>query len=59
MIKAGQFQVESGLQREYRRDGEVRTVTGFIPSLLRLGLTEQLELRIESNFATSERVTSP
>jgi hypothetical protein len=51
------IQLETGLQRENRRDADVRTVATFIPILFRAGITDQLELRVESNTATWSRTT--
>ena len=50
------FQLESGIQLEYRRDGNVREHTFFVPTLLRLGIGSHWEARIEGNTFT--RVTT-
>jgi hypothetical protein len=57
VIGRGWLQLETGLQRENRRDADVRTVTTFIPTLLRAGITDQLEIRIEGNTASWSRTT--
>jgi len=56
-VGAGMFQAEVGLQDERRADEGVRTRTRFVPTLLRLGLTDHLEARVESNTFTDERAT--
>jgi hypothetical protein len=50
------FQIESGIQAEFRRNEDGREHTLFIPTLLRLGIDSHWEVRIEGNTYT--RVTS-
>lgn len=50
------FQIESGIQAEYRRDGDSREHTLFLPTLLRIGIDNHWEIRVEGNTYT--RVTS-
>jgi len=50
------FQIESGIQAEFRRNGDSREHTLFIPTLLRFGIDNHWEVRIEGNTYT--RVTS-
>jgi hypothetical protein len=50
------FQIESGIQAEFRRDGDSREHTLFIPTLLRFGIDNHWEVRIEGNTYT--RITS-
>ncbi len=50
------FQIESGIQAEFRRNGDSREHTLFIPTLLRFGIDSHWEVRIEGNTYT--RVTS-
>jgi hypothetical protein len=50
VIDGGHFQIESGIQQEERNGGHDRT--RFAPTLLRLGLDENWELRAESNVYT-------
>ena len=58
VVGSGRFQIETGLQQEFRdRLGE-KTHTVFVPTLLRLGLSEAWEMRIESNAHTWARVTA-
>lgn len=49
VIGAKRFQVESGVQAEYRRQDGDREHTLFIPTLLRVGLSRRWEARIEGN----------
>ena len=58
VIDPGRIQLEIGAQHERRADDGTRTETLFAPTLVRLGLTSRLELRVESNTLTSERATS-
>ena len=46
------FQIESGIQQEFRRNGDVREHTFFAPTLLRFGINSQFEARIEGNTFT-------
>jgi hypothetical protein len=48
VVGAGRLQVESGLQREWRRDGSERERLTYAPTLLRIGIDEHWEGRIES-----------
>lgn len=50
------FQIETGVQEEFRRNGDSREHTLFIPSLLRFGIDSHWEVRVEGN--TYSRVTS-
>ena len=50
------FQIESGIQAEYRHDGDSREHTFFFPTLLRFGIDSHWEVRVEGNTYT--RVTS-
>jgi len=50
------FQIESGIQAEFRRNGDSREHTLFIPTLLRFGIGSHWEVRIEGNTYT--RVTT-
>ena len=52
VVGTGRFQVETGIQLEYRRDRLSRERTTFAPTLLRLGIYEGLEARLESNTYT-------
>ena len=46
------FQLESGIQQEFRRSGNVREHTFFAPTLLRFGINSHFEARIEGNTYT-------
>lgn len=57
VIQPRQLQLEIGLQQEFRRtDGGARTTTTFVPLLIRLGISEQVEARVETNSLTSQRM---
>lgn len=43
------FQIETALQVEFRRDGAEHDRTIFIPTLLRYGVADKWELRVEGN----------
>ena len=58
VVGKGRFQIETGLQREFRDRAGEKTHTVFIPTLLRLGLSDKWEMRIESNVHTWDRVTA-
>ncbi|MES2367066.1 MAG: transporter [Pseudomonadota bacterium] len=45
-------QIETGLQHEYRNGGGGATRTLFFPTLVRLGTTDKLEVRLEGNTYT-------
>src|SRR5262245_37090628 len=48
------FQIESGIQLEYRRSGDSREHTFFVPTLLRFGIGNRWEARIEGNSYTRD-----
>lgn len=50
------FQIETGIQAEFRRNTDSREHTFFIPTLLRFGIDSHWEVRVEGNTYT--RVTS-
>jgi len=56
VIGAQRFQIESGIQEEFRRRGDVREHTFFVPTLLRFGIDSHWEARIEGDTFT--RVTT-
>ena len=56
VIGSHRFQIESGLQEEFRRAGDSHEHTLFIPTLLRIGIDSRLEARIEGNTFT--RITT-
>jgi len=56
VVGAGTFQIEGGIQEEFRRNGNDREHTFFVPALLRFGIDSRWEVRIEGNTFT--RVTT-
>jgi Putative MetA-pathway of phenol degradation len=56
VIGAKTFQLESGIQQEFRRTGDSREHTFFVPTLLRFGINKHWEARIEGNTFT--RITT-
>jgi hypothetical protein len=52
VIGAKGFQIESGVQEEFRRSGSEREHTFFVPTLLRFGIDSHWEFRIEGNTFT-------
>lgn len=52
VISPGHFQIETGVQRELREEGEDHRL--FVPTLLRLGLSDRWEARVEGNIYTWE-----
>lgn len=55
VVGEGRVQVETGLQRDSRRDGTEPVRSTFIPTLLRIGLSESLEARVEGELYVWER----
>ncbi len=58
VVGAGRFQIETGIQQEYRRNDGNDSRTLFLPTLLRLGLDKRFEFRVESNAYTWMKVTN-
>lgn len=58
VVGAGRIQVETGVQREYRSSNGVQSRTQFLPTLLRVGVNENFEFRIESNAYTRTTETN-
>lgn len=56
VVGSGIFQIESGAHWEFRRDGDNREHTFFVPTLLRFGIGSRWEARIEGSTFT--RVTT-
>ena len=52
VIGAGTFQIESGIQQEFRRSGDSREHTFFVPTLLRFGVSSRWEGHLEGNTFT-------
>ena len=57
VIRAGQVQIELGAQREYHVAGDAHSRVDLLPILLRAGISERVEIRVESNAATRSRGT--
>lgn len=57
VVGRGRFQVETALQVERREDDGTREGTLFFPTLLRLGIGEHWEARVESNTYTRVRAS--
>lgn len=58
VIASGQWQFEVGLQNELRRpEPGTRTATMFAPTLIRFGIAERLEARVETNSIASTRTS--
>lgn len=57
VVGSGRFQVETGFQQEYRITDGSHSKTLFIPTLIRIGLDQSFEVRIEGNTYTQVRVT--
>ncbi|HEV2607497.1 MAG TPA: transporter, partial [Xanthomonadaceae bacterium] len=52
VIFPSRFEIETGIQAEYRSHGEEHDRTLFLPSLLRIGVNKNWEIRIEGNAYT-------
>jgi hypothetical protein len=59
VVGPGRFQIETGIQQEFRHTDGTGDRRIFVPTLLRLGLTEELEARVETNAYTWERTSDP
>ena len=59
VIGRHRFQVELGVQQEFRKNTGVSTRTTFIPTLLRFGINDRWEARIEGNNFTFLRTSDP
>ncbi len=57
VVGTSYWQVESGLQREWRRDGDARERLTYVPTLLRFGIDDHWEGRIEGNAYGWQRQT--
>lgn len=51
-VGPNRFQIETGVQLEFRHDGAEHDRTLFIPTLLRYGIGRRWELRVEGNTYT-------
>ena len=59
VIGRRRFQIELGVQQESRKDGDTSVRTTFIPTLLRFGLNDRWEARVEGNNFTFLRTSDP
>lgn len=59
VLSAGQFQIETGIQKEYRRSDQVADQRLFFPTLFRIGLDKRFEVRVEGNTYTRQRISDP
>jgi hypothetical protein len=59
VVEPHTFQIEIGVQQEFRNTGGVGARSTFIPTLLRYGFAPNLEGRFESNTLNSQRTLSP
>jgi len=59
VVGTGRFQIETGVQLERHRDSSSHDVTTFFPTLLRLGITEKLEARLEGDTFTWMKLHDP
>lgn len=59
VIGPKRFQVETAYQNEFRKDAGNTERRIFVPTLLRFGISNQWEARIESNTYTFTRTTAP
>jgi hypothetical protein len=59
VIGAGHFQIETGVQQEYRSPSHGDEHTLFVPTLLRFGVNDRWEVRIESNGYSHDRTFIP
>jgi hypothetical protein len=59
VVGQGRFEIESGIQGEFRHADGTGDRRIFVPTLLRLGLTDEFEARVETNAYTWERTFDP
>lgn len=59
VVGKGRFQIETGVDYQRDKNAGVKTRTFTTPTLFRLGVSENLELRIESDGRVRERVDAP
>jgi hypothetical protein len=60
VVGAGRFQIETGVQEEFRHSGGASDRTLLLPTLVRLGLSKDWELRVETTGAYIwDRVSDP
>jgi hypothetical protein len=59
VVGTGHVQLEMGLQQEYSRGNGTRERTLIVPTLVRIGVTDKLEVRIEGDTYTRMHETPP
>jgi hypothetical protein len=59
VVGDGRFQIETGIQRELRNNDGLNERRLFLPTLLRYGVNEKWEIRVESNVYTWKRESDP
>ncbi len=59
VIGPHRFQIEIGVQQEFRKEAGVSARTTFLPTLLRFGINSRLEARIEGNNFTFLHASNP
>lgn len=55
VVGKGRFQIETGFSFERNRDGDIRTRVSTMPTLLRYGVSNEWELRLETDGLTRLR----
>lgn len=58
-VGLGHFQIETAIQAEFRHDGDEDDRTIFLPTLMRFGFSDKLELRVEGNGYSWMRQKDP
>jgi len=59
VVGGHRFQIELGVQHEYRSDSGSSEHTWFIPTLLRFGVNDHWEVRVETNGYIYDRLFAP
>ncbi|HEX6364107.1 MAG TPA: transporter [Albitalea sp.] len=59
VVGRGRVQIETGYARERDESAGVRATARTVPTLVRLGVSERLEVRVESDTRTRVRVEDP
>lgn len=59
VVGGRRFQIELGIQHEYRSDTGSSEHTWFVPTLIRYGLNDRWELRVETNGYIFDRLYQP
>ena len=59
VVGAGRLQIEAGVQREWRSDGDERERLTYLPTLLRVGIDDHWEVRIEGNAYGWQKQSDP